>query len=92
MGSVTKGEKQIYYLKYIETKTHVACFVTNKSLPGDFSDAIQPTDLTMLALLTGSTNDRPDGLSANKTYKTAYHCQAIRALIRACVMTLATLI
>jgi hypothetical protein len=31
MGSVASGDKEIYYMKSIETKTHVAVFVTNKS-------------------------------------------------------------
>ncbi|UTW61200.1 hypothetical protein KFE98_14410 [bacterium SCSIO 12741] len=31
MGAIMMGEKEIYYLKTIETKTHVAVFITNKS-------------------------------------------------------------
>lgn len=31
LGSVVTGEKEVYYLNYVETKTHIAVFVTNKS-------------------------------------------------------------
>lgn len=31
MGSVSYGEKEIYYLESIETKTHIAYFITNKT-------------------------------------------------------------
>lgn len=31
MGVLSSGEKEVYYLKKIETKTHVAVFVTNKT-------------------------------------------------------------
>lgn len=34
MGTVVKGEKEIYYLKYIETKTHIAVFETSSRLEG----------------------------------------------------------
>ncbi len=38
MGTVMTGEKQVYYLKTIETKSHVAFFVTNKSIPSHYSE------------------------------------------------------
>ncbi len=36
MGTVMTGDKQVYYLKTIETKSHVAFFVTNKSIPSHY--------------------------------------------------------
>ena len=35
-GFLNTGEKEVYYLKKVETKTHVAYFVTNKSTPERF--------------------------------------------------------
>lgn len=31
MGSVQRGEKEVYYMRTIETKTHIAYFVTNRT-------------------------------------------------------------
>jgi hypothetical protein len=53
MGSVDTGEKQVKYLKTIETKTHIAYFVTNKT------ENINP-------FLNGSGNERYDGVGAKK--------------------------
>ncbi|HEX8532018.1 MAG TPA: hypothetical protein VF646_18415, partial [Cytophagales bacterium] len=67
LGSLTAGEKEVYYLKAIETKSHVAYFVTNTSQPGSFTGAdmgkaaatgINPT------YLQGSGRVRQDGLGA----------------------------
>lgn len=51
IGSVTTGEKEVVYLDRIETKTHVAYFVTNKSTSG-------------VEFLNGSGDQRLDGLGA----------------------------
>ncbi len=51
VGSLTTGEKEVKYLKSIETNTHIAYFVTNTSR----SDIEQ---------LKGSLRKRPDGLGA----------------------------
>ena len=59
-GSVSSGVKELYYLNSIETKTHIAFFVTNLStaeyehVDGDVYDE----------LLTGSTEVRLDGHEA----------------------------
>ena len=36
LGTVSYGDKQVYYMKGIETKTHYAFFITNKSTPSDY--------------------------------------------------------
>ncbi len=58
MGSFSMGETEIYYLESIETKTHTAYFITNK------------TDITVKMLgedyqLKGSNNNRDDAYEAN---------------------------
>jgi hypothetical protein len=63
-GSVSTGEKEVYYLKTIRTRTHIACFVTNKTVKSDFNDAVAVWDATLSALLQGSGNNRLDGLGA----------------------------
>lgn len=70
VGSFSTGEKEVKYLKTIETKTHIALFVTNKTdasrlnqvpvianLPSTIKDEV-------IAKYTGSGNERLDGLSA----------------------------
>lgn len=55
MGSVNSGEKEVCYLQKIETKTHIAIFVTNS------------TNITISGIatpLTGSLKDRQDGIEA----------------------------
>jgi hypothetical protein len=53
LGSCQFGDKEMYYLKYIETKTHIAFFITNKT-------NVSYGGLT----LQGSGNDRHDGIEA----------------------------
>lgn len=68
VGSVTRGEKQVMYLKGIETKTHYAFFVTNLSEISDFADLsfYDSIDLTgrLAKLLRGSQEDRQDSYPA----------------------------
>lgn len=59
-GSMSSGLKEVKYLQTIETKTHIAYFVTNKTQGTDFISGNQE----MIDILTGSGNDRPDGLAA----------------------------
>lgn len=40
MLSVTEGEREVYNVKTIETKTHQAFFITNKTTAADYSDLI----------------------------------------------------
>lgn len=55
MASMSKGEKEIYYLQGIETKTHIAIFVTNK------------TSLTIGSkIIQGSQIERLDAFQAPK--------------------------
>ncbi|WP_298487869.1 hypothetical protein [uncultured Maribacter sp.] len=60
-GFVTTGEKEINFLKKVETKTHVAYFVTNKSEPTRFG--VNDSDI-QAKYLQGSGLDRFDGLAA----------------------------
>ncbi|MGB0522468.1 MAG: hypothetical protein ACPGJS_05885 [Flammeovirgaceae bacterium] len=61
-GSVTTAEKEVFYLKAIETKTHIAFFVTNEATPERFK-AVNTFNVPA-HLLTGSGNKRLDGLGA----------------------------
>lgn len=62
MGNVSMGETELYYLQSIETKTHIAYFVTNKTdvvIGKDYSISGSP-DIR----LTGSKTERKDGYPA----------------------------
>lgn len=58
---MSSGEKEVYYTKFIETKTHIAFFVTNKS---DFSTEDQFSDYAV-EYLSGSNSVRADARSAH---------------------------
>jgi hypothetical protein len=60
LGSVMTGEKEVYYLKSIETKTHIAFFITNKTTESRFPYGYG------VSYLRGSDESRLDGLGANK--------------------------
>ncbi len=60
-GFVTTGDKEIYFLKKVETKTHAAYFVTNKSNPERFG--IDPNS-QQAQYLSGTGENRYDGLGA----------------------------
>jgi hypothetical protein len=53
LGSLTSGEKEVYYLESVETKSHIAWFVTN-----------QYTNNSDYAFENGVDSEREDGLSA----------------------------
>jgi len=40
MGFFSRGEKEVYYAKCVETKTHIALFITNRTEPDDFNDEL----------------------------------------------------
>lgn len=40
MGSMSSGEKEVYYLSCVETKTHFAVFVTSDMTPNELSDIL----------------------------------------------------
>ena len=61
LGYVSSGEKEVFYLKKVETKTHIAYFVTNKSTPERFDVTSGDPKYTFL---NGSNVDRLDGLAA----------------------------
>jgi hypothetical protein len=65
MGAVATGEKQIKYLKAVETKTHIAFFVTNLTNPQRFSGMIG--DPKMETWLNGSGKVRKDGMDAGNS-------------------------
>ena len=59
-GSVSTGQKEVKYLSEIETKTHIAFFITNKTLTADFAPTYSGLDLN------GSTIERTDGVDAER--------------------------
>lgn len=72
-GSMSSGDKEVYYLKTIETKTHIAFFVTNTTTPNTFEqEANDETKIENLdqasAFLSGSGEVRKDGLGASKNF------------------------
>lgn len=69
LAAVMFGEKEVYYLKAIETKTHVAFFVTNETTIDRFDGFIPDDEETrnhLTTYLSGSNTDRYDGLGAPK--------------------------
>ncbi len=69
VGFFSKGEKEVVYLKAVETATHIAFFVTNNTLSEDFDEHI-PMGVDqreeVLAYLKGSGEVRYDGLGASQ--------------------------
>lgn len=75
-GSMSSGEKQVYYLKCIETKSHIAFFVTNKTTLANFTANFPQADYpfmynnsnlpipTVTASIEGSGIARKDGWDA----------------------------
>lgn len=63
-GSFSSGEKEVFYLKKIETKTHIAYFVTNLSEPSRFG--IKDGSSSIGSFLKGTEAIRKDGLGASK--------------------------
>lgn len=76
-GSMSSGEKEVYYLKSIQSKTHVAFFVTNTMSAATFTTQYPIADYgylyhpqtsmplpTVVAALQGSGKLRYDGLDA----------------------------
>nr|MBA3682822.1 hypothetical protein [Bacteroidota bacterium] len=70
-GSMSSGEREVYFLKNVETKTHAAFFITNKTVMSvDFPQSAYPflydatTSLPLTNILNGSNVDRLDGLDA----------------------------
>jgi hypothetical protein len=71
-GSVSTGEKEIYYLKSIETKTHIAFFVTNNSDIKKWEDVLAKMNVKegtpvwnkLSTFLEGNGEARKDGLGA----------------------------
>ncbi len=55
VGSYSSGEKEIYYLESIETKTHIAFFVTNKTTIKNTNGVV---------VLQGSDSERKDACPA----------------------------
>ncbi len=63
VGSLITGEKEVYYLETIETKTHVAFFITNKTQKTEF-EAFFGEIGSIPDILQGSQIDRKDGYGA----------------------------
>jgi hypothetical protein len=66
LGAVLCGNKDVYYMKAIETKTHIAFFVTNETDRDRFENAFK--DITLPSsidkYIKGSQINRFDGLGA----------------------------
>ncbi len=70
LANFSTGKKEVYYLKAIETSTHIAFFVTNKSTSGtfqDITDRISNGSLSNAYLIPKSSSSRQDGLDASAT-------------------------
>lgn len=72
IGSANTGERQNYYLNAIETKTHIALFITNRTDASQDFAHLCPQTANCDCLLTsddfdGSSQDRKDGLGADFT-------------------------
>lgn len=66
MGSLISGDKEIYYLKSVETKTHIAYFITNKT------EVSVKYEGGGSGVLSGSISvSRKDGLSSASDVKAA---------------------
>jgi hypothetical protein len=76
-GSMSSGDKEIYYLKCIETKSHIAFFVTNKTAAATFTANFPIGDYgflysngqpisTVTTNIIGSGTQRNDGLDAKE--------------------------
>ncbi len=85
MGGLNIGEKEVNYLKVIETKTHVAFFITNETVASDFASFGIPS--ANQTVLNGSGIDRPDGLggaagaSASTTMKGTQKLEKLEKII-----------
>ncbi|MFW5700277.1 MAG: hypothetical protein ACOCWM_01195, partial [Cyclobacteriaceae bacterium] len=63
LGSYSSGEKEVYYLKEIRTKTHVAFFITNKTVD-DKAIWIEYPDGSPKEL-KGTNTEREDGIRSH---------------------------
>ncbi|MES2730611.1 MAG: hypothetical protein V4714_02645 [Bacteroidota bacterium] len=67
IGSVMTGEKEVYYLNAVETKTHIAFFVTNTATESSWNEVLTKLKLkgrVNTALIKGTGKARLDGLGA----------------------------
>lgn len=71
MGSYMSGDKEMYYLEAIDTKTHLAVFVTNKT-----SFARSGITFNGQSTISGSNADRLDGMEAANDYTAGYSSTA----------------
>jgi hypothetical protein len=63
MGNVSSGLRENYYLNAIETKSHIAIFITNKTKASeDFDFAFDATNQLQNSDFDGSGDERLDGL------------------------------
>ena len=69
-ASMSSGDRQVYYMKEVETKTHVAFFVTNECQPSNYTDYLAGAGLSQDEIdrfnknLTGSEEARLDAMGA----------------------------
>ncbi|MCT4579945.1 MAG: hypothetical protein N4A35_00895 [Flavobacteriales bacterium] len=91
-GSMSSGKKEVNYLESIETKTHIAYFVTNKTDCREYAGVPEEAREELKGSLTA---ERPDGLSAyeiddlatkdgaanNETYKGSKHLEKLEKIV-----------
>ncbi len=66
MGSVSTGQKEVLYLKSIETKTHIAFFVTNKSFIDRWKEELTRIDWLSLVDAIEYSNIKIPGCDTTK--------------------------
>lgn len=80
IGSFSMGEKEVFYLKAIETKTHVAFFITNKTKQTELASYFSKDNFPPANYLNGSNKDRYDGLDAGKNPADSLSAKGIKKL------------
>jgi len=60
MGSMSSGEKEVFYMGMVETKTHIAYFITNKTTPESLR--------TLIDKQTGKGEEKVRGTLQNKGF------------------------
>lgn len=81
MGMVSDGYKEIYYLNAIETKSHVALFITNKTNASeDFAHLCGGNTTLTASKYNGSGNMRLDALGANDSVSINYNLRAANTI------------
>lgn len=86
LGSVSTGQKEVLYLKSIETKTHIAFFVTNKSSVNKWKDELSKIDWSFfIDRIRNSDITLPCGRVFDPNTKTwIYQSDCVENIINSC--------